>query len=348
MPRILGVDIPNDKRTVISLRYIYGIGPFLADQLCERAGIDPDKRARDLTEDDLAKLANLLDNEYVVEGQLRRQVQQNIARLRDIGCYRGLRHRKGLPSAASAPGPTPGPARARARRSPARRASRTCADPGRPECRRADRIRAPRSGRDPTIGPRPAGRRSFVESHCREFRRAHRIESTAPDPIGATQREHADPWPRPRSGRPDATSAGRSCTSRRRSTTRLVTITDPNGDALCWASSRHRRLQGQPQEHAVRRPARRRDGRLGGHEVRRQGGRGQGQGPRLRPRERHHRPAGLRPLDQGHRGRHPPAPQRLPPAQEAARLIADLGDQSRSSVESASPSRTEVIDRSDR
>jgi small subunit ribosomal protein S13 len=97
MPRILGVDIPNDKRAVISLNYIYGIGPFLAKQLCERTGISPDKRARDLTEDELAKLANLLDNEYVVEGQLRRQVQQNIARLRDIGCYRGLRHRKGLP-----------------------------------------------------------------------------------------------------------------------------------------------------------------------------------------------------------------------------------------------------------
>ena len=97
MPRILGVDIPNDKRTVISLRYIYGIGPFLADQLCEHAGVDRDKRARDLSEDELAKLAGLLDNDYVVEGQLRRQVQQAIARLRDIGCYRGLRHRKGLP-----------------------------------------------------------------------------------------------------------------------------------------------------------------------------------------------------------------------------------------------------------
>jgi small subunit ribosomal protein S13 len=97
MPRILGVDIPNDKRLVISLRYIYGIGPYLAEQLCQRTGISHDKRARDLTEDELAKLASLLDNEYVVEGQLRRQVQQNIARLRDIGCYRGLRHRKGLP-----------------------------------------------------------------------------------------------------------------------------------------------------------------------------------------------------------------------------------------------------------
>lgn len=97
MPRILGVDIPNDKRTVISLRYIYGIGPFLANQLCERTGISAEKRARDLTEDDLAKLAALLDNEYTVEGSLRRQVQLSISRLRDIGCYRGLRHRKGLP-----------------------------------------------------------------------------------------------------------------------------------------------------------------------------------------------------------------------------------------------------------
>ena len=97
MPRILGVDIPNDKRAEISLRYIYGVGPFLARQICERAGVDPSKRARDLGEDELAKIAGLLDNEYTVEGQLRRVVQQNIARLRDINCYRGLRHRKGLP-----------------------------------------------------------------------------------------------------------------------------------------------------------------------------------------------------------------------------------------------------------
>lgn len=97
MPRILGVDIPNDKRTVISLRYIYGIGPYLSEQVCERANVDPDKRARDLTEDELTRLATLLDNEYTVEGQLVRQVQQSIARLREIGCYRGLRHRRGLP-----------------------------------------------------------------------------------------------------------------------------------------------------------------------------------------------------------------------------------------------------------
>ncbi|MFI5454021.1 MAG: 30S ribosomal protein S13 [Isosphaerales bacterium] len=97
MPRILGVDIPNDKRALISLQYIYGIGPYLAGLLCQRTGIDPNKQARDLSEDELAKLASLLDNDFTVEGQLRRQVQQNIARLRDIGCYRGLRHRKGLP-----------------------------------------------------------------------------------------------------------------------------------------------------------------------------------------------------------------------------------------------------------
>jgi small subunit ribosomal protein S13 len=99
MPRILGVDIPNDKHTLISLQYIYGIGPYLAGVLCERTGIDPVKRARELTDDDLARLAALLDNDpaFTVEGQLRRHVQQCIARLRDIGCYRGLRHRKGLP-----------------------------------------------------------------------------------------------------------------------------------------------------------------------------------------------------------------------------------------------------------
>ena len=97
MPRILGVDIPNDKKVRISLRYIYGVGPYLAEQLCKQTGIDPDHRARDLTEDDLARLAKLLEDDYVVEGQLRRQVQQSIARLRDINCFRGLRHRKGLP-----------------------------------------------------------------------------------------------------------------------------------------------------------------------------------------------------------------------------------------------------------
>ena len=98
MPRILGVDLPNDKPTHVSLRYIYGIGPTTAMQLCAKAKVDPQRRAKDLTEDDISRLATILDREYTVEGPLRRQVQQNIARLRDIGCYRGLRHRRGLPT----------------------------------------------------------------------------------------------------------------------------------------------------------------------------------------------------------------------------------------------------------
>lgn len=97
MPRLLGIDIPNDKRTEISLRYLYGIGPSLAKQICEKTRIDPSKKARELTDDELARIANLLDNDYVVEGQLRRLVQQNINRLKEIGSYRGLRHRRGLP-----------------------------------------------------------------------------------------------------------------------------------------------------------------------------------------------------------------------------------------------------------
>lgn len=97
MPRILGVDLPNDKPTHISLRYIYGIGPTLALRLCEQANVDPYRRAKELTDDELARLANILDREYTVEGPLKRQIQQNIQRLRDIQCYRGLRHRRGLP-----------------------------------------------------------------------------------------------------------------------------------------------------------------------------------------------------------------------------------------------------------
>jgi small subunit ribosomal protein S13 len=97
MPRLLGVDIPNDRPTVIALTYLYGVGPKIARTLCHRAGVDPQVRARELREDELARLAALLDKDYVVEGQLRRQRNQNIVRLRDIGCYRGLRHRRGLP-----------------------------------------------------------------------------------------------------------------------------------------------------------------------------------------------------------------------------------------------------------
>jgi len=97
MPRLLGVDIPNDRPTIISLTYLYGVGPRIARDLCHKAGVDPQVRARELREDEIARLAALLDKDYVVEGQLRRQRAQNIARLKDIGCYRGLRHRRGLP-----------------------------------------------------------------------------------------------------------------------------------------------------------------------------------------------------------------------------------------------------------
>jgi small subunit ribosomal protein S13 len=97
MPRLLGVDIPNEKSTVVSLTYLYGVGSQVSRELCHKAGIDPRGKARDLHEDELARLAALLDKDYVVEGQLRRQSAQNVTRLRDIGCYRGLRHRRGLP-----------------------------------------------------------------------------------------------------------------------------------------------------------------------------------------------------------------------------------------------------------
>ena len=97
MPRLLGVDIPNDRPTVVALTYLYGVGPKIASELCLKSGVDPTARAKELKEDEIARLAALLDNEYVVEVQLRRQVQQNIARLNAIKCYRGIRHRKGLP-----------------------------------------------------------------------------------------------------------------------------------------------------------------------------------------------------------------------------------------------------------
>ena len=97
MPRILGVDLPNDKPTHISLRYIYGIGPTTAMEVCTKAKVDPQRRAKDLTDEEIARIAGILDREYTVEGPLRRQLHQNIQRLKEINCYRGLRHRRGLP-----------------------------------------------------------------------------------------------------------------------------------------------------------------------------------------------------------------------------------------------------------
>ena len=97
MPRILGVDLPNEKPLHISLRYIRGIGPTTALEVCDKAKVNPQRKAKDLTEEEVARIAIILDREYVVEGQLRRQEQQNIQRLKEIGCYRGFRHRRNLP-----------------------------------------------------------------------------------------------------------------------------------------------------------------------------------------------------------------------------------------------------------
>ena len=97
MPRIIGVDIPKEKRIEISLMYIYGIGRTLSNKVLKAAGISPDKRAKDLTEEEVAKLSTIIQKDYKVEGDLRRDVSANIKRLIDIGTYRGLRHRRGLP-----------------------------------------------------------------------------------------------------------------------------------------------------------------------------------------------------------------------------------------------------------
>jgi small subunit ribosomal protein S13 len=93
----MGVDIPPDKPTHISLRYLYGIGPTTSVQICQRLNIDPQRKARELGDDELARIAKMLENDFKVEGFLRREIQQNIARLRDIACFRGFRHRRGLP-----------------------------------------------------------------------------------------------------------------------------------------------------------------------------------------------------------------------------------------------------------
>ncbi len=97
MARIAGVDIPRDKRVEISLRYIYGIGPTLANKVLAQTQVDPGTKVKDLTEDEVNRLREIIERDYRVEGDLRREVQMNIKRLIEIGCYRGLRHRRGLP-----------------------------------------------------------------------------------------------------------------------------------------------------------------------------------------------------------------------------------------------------------
>jgi small subunit ribosomal protein S13 len=98
MPRIAGVDVPNEKRMEIALTYVYGIGLTMSHRILDEAGVDFDTRARDLTEDELTRISATIDKGYEIEGQLRRRVQQDVARLKNIGAYRGLRHIKGLPT----------------------------------------------------------------------------------------------------------------------------------------------------------------------------------------------------------------------------------------------------------
>ena len=97
MARIAGVDLPNDKRLEIALTYIYGIGKKSASDILNETGLDPDKRVKDLTEDEVAKIRDQIENKYTVEGDLKREIAGNIKRLTDIGCFRGRRHRLGLP-----------------------------------------------------------------------------------------------------------------------------------------------------------------------------------------------------------------------------------------------------------
>jgi len=95
--RIAGVNIPTQKRVLVALRYIHGIGPAKAKEICEKVGISEDRRVHDLTDAEIIQIREVIDRDYLVEGDLRREVAMNIKRLMDLGCYRGLRHRKGLP-----------------------------------------------------------------------------------------------------------------------------------------------------------------------------------------------------------------------------------------------------------
>ncbi|MBL9085659.1 MAG: 30S ribosomal protein S13 [Planctomycetia bacterium] len=97
MARIVGVDIPNEKVTWVALTYVHGIGKKTAFDILEAVGVNPQRRVKDLTDDELARITTEIEKNYVVEGNLRRQVQQNISRLKEIACYRGIRHRRGLP-----------------------------------------------------------------------------------------------------------------------------------------------------------------------------------------------------------------------------------------------------------
>jgi len=122
--RIAGVNIPTNKRVVVALQYIHGIGEHRAQEIMEKVGIPAPRRVSQLTDQEVLQIREMIDRDYIVEGDLRREVAMNIKRLMDLGCYRGLRHRRGLPCVASALTPTPEPARDRPSRLPERRSDR--------------------------------------------------------------------------------------------------------------------------------------------------------------------------------------------------------------------------------
>ena len=174
MARIAGVDIPREKRLGTSLTYIYGIGSTAATNVCDGTGIDPSTRVRDLTDEEVIRLRNWIDANLKVEGDLRRDVSQDIKRKMEIGSYQGIRHRRGCRCTGSAPTPTPGPARVRRRPSPARRRSGSTSHARRPARRRpgiAVAAAPPHAGvRDPTT---------------RRREHAHHTTPTRPDAPGS-------------------------------------------------------------------------------------------------------------------------------------------------------------------
>jgi len=98
MARVVGVDLPREKRIEVGIQAIYGIGPTRAKEILGKAGVNPDRRVRDLTDEEVSKLSRVIENDYKVEGDLRREVTSNVKRLMDINCYRGMRHKRGLPT----------------------------------------------------------------------------------------------------------------------------------------------------------------------------------------------------------------------------------------------------------
>ncbi len=211
MPRLLGVDIPNDKPTVISLTYLYGVGPKTARELCHKAGIEPQKKARELADDELGRLAALLERDYVVEGPLRRQIQQSINRLRDIKCYRGL----------AAPAWVAGPWAADANQCP--HAQRAAQDGGRQEGREGSAVRRIGSWRD----------------WSRPGRQGLRLARSRAETNILWQQGAKSPWSvaksKKRKPRRNVTVGIAHIKATFNNTT--VTITDTKGDTLCWASA---------------------------------------------------------------------------------------------------------------